>query len=97
MTWIKTVTPKESPAIARTMEAIAEAYPAEYSPARRAERRVPDIVKNDNIMLAHSLIPEAMKHFFAAYGALLDPKLPLGRRQHELIAAVVSATNQCFY
>jgi hypothetical protein len=52
---------------------------------------------NDSIVLSHSLIPNAMKHFFAGFGALLDPALPLSRRQHEMIATTVSALNQCFY
>lgn len=73
------------------------AYPAEYSPARRAERRLPELVANDNIVLAHSLIPAALEHAFAAFGAMLDPALPLTRREHELIATVVSQTNGCFY
>ena len=54
-------------------------------------------VRRDSIVLSHSLIPGAMKHAFATYGALLDPKLPLTRRQHEMIAATVSAVNRCFY
>jgi hypothetical protein len=38
-----------------------------------------------------------MLHAMSTFGALLDPALPLSRRQHEMIAAVVSAQNQCFY
>ena len=48
-------------------------------------------------MRAHSLIPRALEHFFAAYGSLLDPALPLTRREHEMIAATVSSLNRCFY
>jgi hypothetical protein len=33
----------------------------------------------------------------SAYGVLLSPELPLARRQHEMIATVVSALNRCFY
>jgi hypothetical protein len=47
--------------------------------------------------MSHSLIPEALAHFFAGYGALLSDTLPLSRKQHELIAATVSALNRCFY
>ena len=32
-----------------------------------------------------------------AFGVLLAPELPLQRRQHEMIATLVSALNRCFY
>ena len=44
-----------------------------------------------------SLIPDAMFHAFAAFGALMSPELPLTRRQHEMITTVVSAINRCQY
>ena len=46
---------------------------------------------------AHSLIPEAMRHMMSGLAVLLQPDLPLTRRQQEMIASVVSAKNQCFY
>jgi hypothetical protein len=49
------------------------------------------------IVLSHSLIPDAMLHSFSAFGAMMAPDLPLQRRQHEMIATVVSVTNRCFY
>ena len=52
---------------------------------------------NDSIVGAHSLMPKALEHVFAGYGAMLDPDLPLTRRDHEMIAVVVSALNDCFY
>lgn len=97
MTWIKTVSPVESPQVREALEAQASLYPPEYSPARRAERQVPALVMNDSIVLSHSLIPAALQHAFGTFGALMDPKLPLSRRQHEMIAATVSALNRCFY
>ena len=72
-------------------------YPVEYAPNKRAERRVPEAVKNDSIVSAHTLVPEALTHVFAALRAMYDPALPLSRRQHETIATVVSAINDCFY
>ena len=33
----------------------------------------------------------------ATLAVLLSPQLPLSRRQHEMIATVVSAQNSCFY
>jgi hypothetical protein len=38
-----------------------------------------------------------MRQAMSAYGVLLNPELPLSRRQHEMIASVVSAQNRCFY
>lgn len=51
----------------------------------------------DGIVASHSLIPNALHHAFATFGALMDPKLPLTRRQHELIATVVSQQNCTHY
>jgi hypothetical protein len=36
-------------------------------------------------------------HAFSTFGALLSPELPLARRQHEMIATMVSVTNRCHY
>ena len=49
------------------------------------------------IVASHTLIPEALYHAFATFGSLLSPELPLSRRQHEMIATVVSANNRCRY
>ena len=39
----------------------------------------------------------ALHHAFATFGELMSPALPLSRRQHEMIATMVSLTNQCHY
>ena len=70
-------------------------YPPEYRDEVDAVTR-PD-GSADSIVAAHSLIPPALKHAMATFGALLSPELPLSRRQHEMIATVVSALNGCFY
>jgi hypothetical protein len=44
------------------------------------------------IVTTHTLIPDALHHAFATFGALMSPDLPLMRRQHEMITTVVSAT-----
>lgn len=97
MTWIRTAPPSEHPAVREVLQKLAALYPKEYDPSRRHERILPDSVKNDSIMLSHSLIPQAMYHAFAAFGSAMDPALPLSRRQHEMIATVVSTLNRCFY
>lgn len=98
MTWIKTVPPgPDSPAVGEALQAQMSLFPDEYRPERRGERRLPEIVAGDSIILSHSLIPAAMRHAFSTFGALMDPDLPLSRRQHEMIAATVSAVNRCFY
>lgn len=95
MTWIKVKSPTDVPEVAEAMKGMS-GYPEEYS-SPRGERKLPPIVMNDSIVLAHSLIPNVMKNVFAAFGAMMDASLPLSRREHEMIAATVSRLNQCFY
>ena len=38
-----------------------------------------------------------MMHAFSTFGALMSPDLPLSRKDHELIATVVSQSNCTFY
>ena len=93
MTWIKTVPLKEaSEALKQAIEAQKKLYPAEYaSPVHPTGDGTSDIVAS------HSLIPEALEHAFATFGALMSPDLPLTRRQHEMITTVVSVANRCHY
>jgi len=83
------------PDLRAVYEAIYKEYPQEYAAS------VPSLVRSDggtdSITAAHSLIPEAMRHLMTGLAALLKPDLPLTRLQHEMIAAVVSVRNQCFY
>jgi hypothetical protein len=96
MTWIQTVPPEQAPpGLQEQYEALYRYYPPEYQPPVPAVAR-PD-GSTDSVVAAHSLIPEAMRHMMSAYGVLLQPDLPLTRRQHEMIASVVSARNGCFY
>ena len=97
MTWIRTDDPRTNPALAQALGEGLAGYPAEYDPSTKASRQVPKECLEDDIVLAHSLIPEALRHTFAAYRAVLSPSLPLSRAQHEMIATVVSAINTCFY
>ena len=52
---------------------------------------------DESIVATHTLIPEALRHAFGTHTALMSPELPLTRRQHEMIATMVSATNRCHY
>lgn len=92
MTWIRT-TPLDGDEAALTRaRAMQEAlYPAMYGEPQPAE------VSSDSIVASHTLIPDALHHAFATFGALMSPDLPLGRRQHEMIATMVSVTNRCRY
>jgi hypothetical protein len=77
MTWIKTRPPTpEDEEIRAALERSRRGYPAEYGPERQAQLQFPDAVREDSIVLSHSLIPAALEHFFAGYSALLDPDLP---------------------
>ena len=96
MTWIKTVPPEEAdPQLRACYEAVYALYPTVYMTEVKALQR-PD-GPADSITAAHSLIPEALRHAMSAFGVLLAPNLPLSRRQHEMIATLVSARNRCFY
>ena len=96
MPWIKT-TPYEDadPELRAVYEAIYSLYPADYAIP------VASLVRadggTDSITAAHSLIPEAMRHMMSGLAVMMQPHLPLTRRQHEMIASVVSAQNACFY
>jgi len=93
MTWIKTVPMTEAgEALKRAIAAQRDLYPAEY-----AQPVHPTGDGTSDIVASHSLIPEALYHAFATFGALMAPDLPLARRQHEMIAARVSAVNRCHY
>lgn len=94
MPWIAVRTDAE---VQAAMAAGMRGYPIEYAPSRRGDRQVPDAVKHDSIANAHTLVPKALEHVFSALREMFDPKLPLSRRQHESIATVVSALNDCFY
>lgn len=93
MTWIKTVSLSEAnESLLRALEAQRPLYPPEYA--------TPVFRKDDvlaGIVGSHSLIPDALFHAFSTFGVLMSPELPLNRRQHEMIATMVSVTNRCFY
>jgi hypothetical protein len=93
MTWIKTITVEEDEKVRHAVEVQRELYPIEYS--------MPVHPTADGgasqIVASHSLIPDALHHAFATFGALMSPDLPLTRRQHEMITTVVSVLNRCFY
>jgi hypothetical protein len=94
MTWIKTIPIAEADAqLRQAMEAQRELYPAEYAVPIHP---TPD-GQASQIVASHSLIPDALYHAFATFGALMSPELPLTRRQHEMITTVVSVTNRCHY
>ena len=94
MTWIKTVPMAEADEkLLLALEAQRAMYPIEYAdPVQPAgDGELPGIVAS------HSLIPDALFHAFATFGALMSPDLPLTRRQHEMITTVVSVANRCHY
>ena len=93
MTWIRTIPlPEADEALRRALDAQRALYPAEY-----AEPVMPTTDGVAGIVAAHSLIPEALHHAFATFGALMSPDLPLTRRQHEMITTRVSVLNRCHY
>ena len=90
MAWIKTIPfALADDELRQAMEAQRSLYPKEYA------RNEGD--SSESIVSTHTLIPQALHHAFAAFGALLSPKLPLSRAQHEMITTHVSAINRCHY
>ncbi|HEU5185209.1 MAG TPA: hypothetical protein VFU01_11610 [Gemmatimonadaceae bacterium] len=94
MTWIETIPyEKGSDALRRAIDMQREMYPVEYAtpvhPVGSGE--------TSGIVASHSLIPDALYHAFATFGALMSPDLPLSRREHEMITTMVSETNRCKY
>ena len=96
MTWIKTVPYEQAdPELKALYESVRAQFPREYDDSVAA--LTSDNGTTDSVTAAHSLIPEAMRHMMSGLGVLLQPNLPLTRRQQEMIASVVSVQNQCFY
>jgi len=93
MTWIKTVSTSQDDRVRKAAEAQRELYPIEYA---TPVHPTPD-GDTSGIVESHSLIPDALFHAFATYGSLMSPELPLERRQHEMIATMVSVVNRCHY
>ena len=93
MTWIRTIPLSEADdELREAMESQRALYPKEYAvPIHPVEGG------GSMIAASHSLIPQALKHAFSTYGALMSPDLPLERRDHEMIATMVSVTNRCVY
>jgi hypothetical protein len=94
MTWIKTVPFDEADEkLRQALDAQRELYPIEYA----SPVQISADGETAGIVASHSLIPDALYHAFATFGALMSPDLPLTRRQHEMITTVVSVTNRCHY
>jgi hypothetical protein len=93
MTWIRTIPKSQADGkLLQAIEAERALYPKEYGDPVH-----PDPSGASSIVASHTLIPDALYHAFATFGALMSPELPLGRRQHEMIATMVSVTNRCVY
>ncbi len=93
MTWIRTIPLAQAEEkLLKAIEGEKSLYPKEYAlPVH------PDPSGGSSIVGSHTLIPEALYHAFSTFGVLMSPELPLRRRQHEMIATMVSVTNRCVY
>jgi hypothetical protein len=93
MAWIRTIPLSETDEKLRdAIEGQKGLYPIEYATPVH-----PTGDGTAGIVASHSLIPEALHHAFSTFGALMSPELPLARRQHEMIATMVSLVNHCHY
>jgi hypothetical protein len=95
--WIKLADPSADPALAEALAHVRPRHPKEYANAPESDARLPPLVRDESMVLSHGLFPDVLRSFFSAYAAVLGPDKPLSRRQHEMIAATVSALNRCFY
>lgn len=93
MAWIRTIPASEADEkLRRALDSQNGLYPIEYAtPVQPTDDGTAGIVAS------HSLIPDALYHAFSTFGALMSPELPLARRQHEMIATMVSVENRCQY
>lgn len=90
MAWIKTIPFNEADRKLReALRGQRALYPIEYS--------TPTSENEESIITTHTLIPEALYHAFSTFGALMSSDLPLSRKDHEMIATVVSIKNDCHY
>jgi len=97
MTWINHIPYEQADdELKRVYDSVRSLYPVEYGGPTVQSLVRPD-GGADSITAAHSLIPEAMRHMMSGLAVLLQPNLVLTRRQQEMIAAVVSVENSCFY
>jgi hypothetical protein len=93
MAWIRTVPLSEAgEKLRQAIEGQKGLYPIEYATPVH-----PTGDGTSGIVASHSLIPDALLHAFSTFGTLMSPDLPLSRRQHEMIATMVSVTNHCHY
>lgn len=93
MSWIKTVKFDEADEkLQSVLKQTRASFPQEYATPTAITSLI-----NESIIDTHTLIPDALYHAFMTMGALMSPDLPLERRQQEMIATVVSATNECHY
>jgi len=93
MTWIKTIPFEEADEkLKQILEETRRSYPKEYGSGNP-----PSIPLDESIVDSHTLMPEVLGHIFQGFSAMMKNDLPLSRRQHEMIATMVSISNDCFY
>jgi hypothetical protein len=93
MAWIRTIKSDDADeSLKEILRVTRRAYPQEYATPAPGASTI-----NESIIDSHTLIPDALFHAFSTFSALMSPDLPLERRQHEMIATMVSHTNDCFY
>lgn len=93
MAWIRTIRFDDADeSLQEILRVTRRAYPQEYATPTPVTSMI-----NESIIDSHTLIPDALFHAFSTFSALMSPDLPLERRQHEMIATMVSHTNDCFY
>ncbi len=90
MAWIETIPfNKADKKLRDALRGSRAMFPSEYA--------TPTSENEESVLSTHTLIPDALFHAFSTFGALMSPELPLSRKDHEMIATVVSIKNDCHY
>ncbi len=90
MAWIETIPfNKADKKLRDALRGPRAMFPPEYA--------TPTSENEESVLSTHTLIPDALFHAFSTFGALMSPDLPLSRKDHEMIATVVSIKNDCHY
>ena len=90
MAWIETIPfNKADKKLRDALRGPRAMFPSEYA--------TPTSENEESVLSTHTLIPDALFHAFSTFGALMSPELPLSRKDHEMIATVVSIKNDCHY
>ena len=96
MTWIRTIPPAEAGGELKRVYEIAAWHLSAGVPYGKRSAPPSGRQFRQHCRCAQPLAQRDVPHI-SAHAALIQPDMPLTRRQQEMISTVVSALNGCFY